>query len=257
METPTAPSSLPKDIFKCLQLTADALGHETVTIKVGPEEKIFTVHKKLLCDRSDFFQKAFSNGFEEGRTGIISFPEDTEEAFNKFVTWIYTGNFTLPNFPTTGNLEGTNELMDNTLIPTFVLADKLCANELMNKAMDSFADFFEKRGILPSIGSSHVIFQQLGTQSKLRQYIAGVFAYVAVISTTSDFQRAKFDLHVQTFVEVFKDEPELFQSAFDWQRSYGDKFRAGLCFSSLSKELGRCFFHVHGKGEVCHLQNDN
>jgi hypothetical protein len=48
MEAPTAPSSIPKDISNGIQLTADVLGPETVTIKVGSEEKIFTVHKKLL-----------------------------------------------------------------------------------------------------------------------------------------------------------------------------------------------------------------
>jgi hypothetical protein len=52
MATSTTPSSLPKYTSKGIQLTADALGHETITIKAGPEEKIFTVHKNYsVIDR--------------------------------------------------------------------------------------------------------------------------------------------------------------------------------------------------------------
>jgi hypothetical protein len=252
METSTTTSYI---ISKCTQLTADALGYEMVIIKVGPEEKMFMVHKKLLCDRSDFFLKAISNGFEEGRTGIISFPEDTEEAFNKFLTWLYTGNIALPSFPTTGNLRRSFEQADvvnEHLIPAIVLGDKLCANEFMNKAMDSFADFYEVHHLIPSAVTTHNVFQQLGAQSKLCQNTAGKFS---AFVTMTGHDRTKG--HIQNYMDVCKDNPEFFQAVFEWQHKYGDKFRAGMNFHTLSKELGRCFFHVHAKGEICHLEKEN
>jgi hypothetical protein len=253
METSTTPSSIPKDISKGIQLTADALGHETVTIKVGPEEKIFTVHKKLLCGRSDFFLKAFSNGFAEAQTGVISFPEDTEEAFDKFVTWLYTGNFTLPNCPTTEVLEGEFEaFIGQHLIPTFILADKLCANEFMNKAMDSFANFHKERGLSVFPKIVHDIFQQLGGQSKLSQYTAGNFAFY--VDAASRYESLK--PHIQTYIDVCKTNPEFFQAVFEWQYNYGGKMGCRK-FHTLTKQLGRCFFHVHGKEEICHLQKEN
>jgi len=254
METSTTTFSIPKDISKPIQLTADVLGPETVTIKVGPEEKIFTVHKKLLCDRSDFFLKAFSNGFAEAETGIISFPEDTEEAFAKFVTWLYTGNFILPNSPTIKRSEEEAEFTGQHLIPTFILADKLCVNELMNKVMDSFADFYKVRQLIPNAITTHNNFQQLGAQSKLCQYTAGGVARLTFVAMSG---HDKTKDHIQNYIDVCEANPEFFQVVFEWQHKYGDKFRAGRNFHALSKELGRCFFHVHAKGEICHLQKDD
>jgi hypothetical protein len=46
------------------------LGSEIVTIYLDPKRKKITVHKKLLCDKSSFFDKAFNGPFPEVREGL-------------------------------------------------------------------------------------------------------------------------------------------------------------------------------------------
>jgi hypothetical protein len=66
-----------------------SLGNEVVTLVVGAEKKVFTVHKKLLCDRSAFFSKGFNGQFKEAAEGRMELPNDTSAAFECFLTWLY------------------------------------------------------------------------------------------------------------------------------------------------------------------------
>lgn len=72
------------------------LGTEIVTIYVGPKRKSFSIHKKLLCSRSEYFDKAFNGGFKES-DGTMYLPEDDPEAFDALVVYIYQNR--LLNFP--------------------------------------------------------------------------------------------------------------------------------------------------------------
>jgi hypothetical protein len=65
-------------------------------MSVGSGEKKLSVHKKLLCEASKFFAKAFNGPFKEGLIGVIELPEEDEVALNAFITWLYRGS--LPNF---------------------------------------------------------------------------------------------------------------------------------------------------------------
>lgn len=67
------------------------MGNETVTIYVGNKRKRFTIHKKLLCDQSDYFLKAFTSGFKEREEGEMYLPEDSPEVMAIFVNFLYRG----------------------------------------------------------------------------------------------------------------------------------------------------------------------
>jgi hypothetical protein len=43
---------------------------------VGPEKKLFRLHKELVCTVSDVLSKMFNSGFLEGSTGCAYLPED-------------------------------------------------------------------------------------------------------------------------------------------------------------------------------------
>ncbi|KAG4424731.1 hypothetical protein IFR04_002079 [Cadophora malorum] len=64
----------------------ESLGAEVVTIYVGttPNPKKFTVHKKLICDKVDFFRKAFMGGFKENQ-GKMELPEEKSAGFGDFI----------------------------------------------------------------------------------------------------------------------------------------------------------------------------
>jgi len=73
-------------------LTAhSAWGSTLVHVYVGPEERKFSVHKKLMCSASAFFDKAFNSGFQQTNTGKIALPEDSPYVFQAFMKWLYHG----------------------------------------------------------------------------------------------------------------------------------------------------------------------
>lgn len=65
-----------------------------MTIVVGPDQIEFSIHEKVLSQDSDslFFQKVFSNGFSESRSGRLELPEDEPQAFETFLRWVYAGS---------------------------------------------------------------------------------------------------------------------------------------------------------------------
>jgi hypothetical protein len=58
---------------------------------VSPKAKNLFIHKKLLCDRCEYFSNAFNSGFKEANSEFMTFPDDAEEAFTTFITWLYGG----------------------------------------------------------------------------------------------------------------------------------------------------------------------
>ncbi|KAE9381258.1 hypothetical protein N431DRAFT_440138 [Stipitochalara longipes BDJ] len=78
-------------------LTPEILGHEFVTLYVGSKRKKFKVHKKLLCDRSLFFSKAFNGSFKEAQDGVMYLPEDNADVVCSLVDFLYRG--TIPAIP--------------------------------------------------------------------------------------------------------------------------------------------------------------
>lgn len=67
------------------------LGDEIVTLYVGPKRKKFTVHKKLLCDRYEYFSKAFHGNFQEAQEGVMHLPDDDADAVSSLVDFLYRG----------------------------------------------------------------------------------------------------------------------------------------------------------------------
>ncbi|KXT06910.1 hypothetical protein AC578_7169 [Pseudocercospora eumusae] len=63
---------------------------ETVRIIVGPNKRAFTVPRALICAKSDYFNKAFQQHFEEGKQGVIPLVDVKEWVFECFVGWLYT-----------------------------------------------------------------------------------------------------------------------------------------------------------------------
>jgi len=55
------------------------VGTEIVELYVGPQNKLFRVYKKLLCDRVPYFNRMFNGNFQEATEGKATFPDDSPE----------------------------------------------------------------------------------------------------------------------------------------------------------------------------------
>ncbi|KAL3417903.1 hypothetical protein PVAG01_10913 [Phlyctema vagabunda] len=69
-------------------LTLDELGQDTVEVHNGSGtfKRTFTVFKRLLCSRSEFFAKAFDGGFTQAGQRSFKLEDDDTEAFEVFLT---------------------------------------------------------------------------------------------------------------------------------------------------------------------------
>jgi BTB/POZ domain len=64
-------------------------GTPVVTIKVGPQEIPFIIHKSIICSASPFFRRALEGQFKEGEESVVSLPEEDEETFESFMNVVY------------------------------------------------------------------------------------------------------------------------------------------------------------------------
>ena len=60
-----------------------------VTIKAGTGHNVeeFHVHEDVIKQRSEYFRRAFDAKWQEGKTRIIEFPEDSTAVVEAYVEW--------------------------------------------------------------------------------------------------------------------------------------------------------------------------
>ena len=58
-------------------------------VNVFVENNKFTLHKDLLCNRSDYFRACFDGKFHEAEKKEVRLLGDNVEAFKLFVDWLY------------------------------------------------------------------------------------------------------------------------------------------------------------------------
>ncbi|TVY89016.1 hypothetical protein LAWI1_G007186 [Lachnellula willkommii] len=235
--------------------SADDLGTDIVTIHVGPERKAFAIHKNLICNRSDFFSKAFNGPFKEGIDGTMHLPEDDAQAFSALVVWMYSGQ--LPPFPNAKFAEDITGSSDYifSLMPLFHLSEKLCLNAVTNILMDTIQDLHLKHSREFSSVALKDIYAMTHQGSKLRTY-----AVLMIIRKSVHGYRTKpaEDIALEDFFLLLQKEPDFARDFIQLQIRYGHRFQlangsADAQFRNSTKGFGRCFFHTHAKSEVCHL----
>lgn len=103
-----------------------------VIILVGPEECPFGIQKDFLCDRSEFYEKHFSQTqSHEKLEHIIKLPEASKEVFGLAQQFIYTGKVIS---------DETNVPSYEALVGLWKLAHKLGIRGLCDKALDAMLD---------------------------------------------------------------------------------------------------------------------
>ncbi|OBT49086.1 hypothetical protein VE00_00116 [Pseudogymnoascus sp. WSF 3629] len=68
---------------------AQLMGSDIVTVYVGPREKRYSIHKALLTSQSEYFEKALNGKFKEADEQTIRLPEDSPDAFDLLIGWLY------------------------------------------------------------------------------------------------------------------------------------------------------------------------
>lgn len=88
------------------------MGTETVDIFVGPEKRLFRVHKEPLCDNIPKFKLMFEGKFKEAGEGVADLPETNADDFGVSYLLLYSCCFCVGPLGVGANYLITQALLD-------------------------------------------------------------------------------------------------------------------------------------------------
>lgn len=185
-------------------------------------------------------------------------PDDDADTFDFMVAFIYQDR--LPASPPSTNPAASDKIEKFTLqrlYPLFGLAEKLCMNELANRVMDKIQDVENELNHVPGYGSLRFAYRNTPAGSKLRMYGVLMWLYYNSTRAEEDKSSVQDDDKIVRFAKV---EPEFATDYFELHCTYSVELSqaptADAQIRNDEEGFGRCFFHTHGKGEICHLESE-
>ncbi|KAF7931621.1 uncharacterized protein EAE98_004357 [Botrytis deweyae] len=217
----------------------EIMGSEIVDIHVGPQKKLFRVHRGILCDKVPYFRKMFSSGFVEGLEGKAFFPEDDPKCFDFFMGWIYFGTLRVLNAST--SLEKIEH--DLNLLSLYSFADKLCLPELMDLVLDTYKNTYEKSNRFPRVSLVSDVYQMTPKDSPLRKLMCHCMYYIFVEYNSEDIRNFWTTEDMATAMSLHQD---LTIDFLNLMRSDAPGFAP-----QDPRAFPNCDFHCHGEDEPC------
>ena len=141
-------------------LSSDTLDTGTVQVIVGQENKLFNVHKGVLCGVAPFFRAAFDGQFVEGTEQVLRLPEDDPTLFRHFQLWMYTKQIL-------DDVEALDRVTYKLLIDLHIFGDKYGIPDLQDAAIDVLIDKAIATKVYPTSLFDHV-YQNTASDSPLR-----------------------------------------------------------------------------------------
>lgn len=80
------------DVVGWMLINSRKLQSPVITIKVGERPRIFRVHKAMLTEAAEYFERMFHSPFREGIENTVEFPEDDVDSWEELSRWCYTGD---------------------------------------------------------------------------------------------------------------------------------------------------------------------
>ncbi|TVY51232.1 hypothetical protein LCER1_G006740 [Lachnellula cervina] len=212
------------------------MGTQMVNIYVGKgdAEEHFTVHKELLCNKIPYFEKMFKGGFQEATTNEARFPEDTPASFDMMLDWVYERSLP-PVVYSKGEGFASSASWDCTEL--YVLCDKLCIPELMDKVMDIYRKFNMDSNTLSHESEIRAVYSRTAPGSPIRRYVAYTCAWT-IIHGCADVW------NIEVLEDLITTVPDLARDVIRIMRETGGKIE------NPSKGPN-CDFHTHQKDIPC------
>jgi len=106
---------------------------DTIVVSVGSERRKYTLHKKLVIHRSEYFRKSLSSGFKESIEGVVVLADVDVDTFEIFVDWLYEKR--LPEA-----IEACPSKNGGVTVKTrtYALADRFVASEFKQAIFDNY-----------------------------------------------------------------------------------------------------------------------
>lgn len=103
-------------------------------MSVGDPAVTYHLHRDLLCERCPYFRGCFDGSFKETDDRKTVLTEESPEAFDEVLRWVYQSRVSDPQ---------NGETNDMALIHAYILADKLCMEELKNSIVTMLWRYYD------------------------------------------------------------------------------------------------------------------
>ncbi|TQS38817.1 hypothetical protein Golomagni_00669 [Golovinomyces magnicellulatus] len=177
-------------------LFSSDMGFEVVQILVGPEKKLFTIHRDLLLATGDAFVKAFDP--KKNTKGRITMSSKSPDIFKLFVDMIYTRQVpAVTSFMT----DVAKDLRVRNLCQLYVFTEELDLLPIIrNQIFDRIQDGFLLLDKLPEIPLISSIYRNTSAASQLRKFIAACLVHKV---------RSNLNFEMDTIAELFKSNEDI------------------------------------------------
>jgi hypothetical protein len=208
-----------------------------IELIVGPEEKLFRVHKNILCENIPYFDKMFNSNFKEGQELKASFPEDTSESFDVLLGWVYFGKIrriSSKDEPKTVLWNAFN---------VYSLGDKLCIEEFMDSVIDVYITWLATNGLL--LGPEQISdgFDETPVGSPFQRFLSHMLHYTITTYRSLNLSRL---FSISDMDEVLGSNHELRLALLTRIMSQ----RSGVPVETPIRSK-KCNFHHHTEKEPC------
>jgi BTB/POZ domain len=213
-----------------------------VKVYVGEIEKLWYIHEDLLCERSEYFKKAFKGSFKEGQEKEIHLAEIDPTAFGQLVDWVYGAPLHVTVSTAGRDAAPSAAEFEQVFLfcKIYAAAQYLRMENLQNDVMDMYSSYIKSTGATFDaawyVASDHVeyIYTNTTRPSPMHQFMARLVAKAILkTSMTSHWDSVMEQcpaFGVDIVLKIQKSQKGEEQDAFN---------------------VPRCTFHVHECTAVC------
>lgn len=224
-----------------------------MTLTIGPSHKRFIVHKRLICEKSDFFHKAFMSGFIEGEEGKMDMPEDSEGAISLFLGWLYRDELR------TGHSQSA---LDN-LLDLYFFGENICLTYLIDLTMDEIQTIYKDHQLFMTEKTIDKVYQHTSQSSKLRSFCIDLMVFQYTNDGSDDGDPLPYNqtpaLSYDQLKAIWKLSAKNVDIYFDYFQRIGqfgvasEENKLKFVLKDRRDDLGNglCHYHCHTKEDPC------
>ena len=150
---------------------------ETIIVRVGSDQKDYTVHKAMLCERSPFFQGATSGQWLESEEKFVPLPTVEPYIFESWIHALYSGHIDITLFSgKDDHSPASYEAMFLDLAKLWVLADMLLDHGLCDHLVDMLINMSLGQRTIPEITTLQYVYVHTAKDSPLRALYCDIWA---------------------------------------------------------------------------------
>lgn len=207
-----------------------------VDVYVGSSRKLFRVYKKKFCDRIPRFERLLGGG------AAIDLPNNTAEAFDILIEWVYTDNLRqLTCIRNANTADSVNLFTSWDTTDLYALAGFLDLTVLMDRAIDLTRHLDRQENILLGYTQIRYLYNRTHNSCMMRKY--GMQVVLFCLRGDDDVDSLYFETQQLLDLLQIKDFAHDF---IEYSRNLKADDPRGL---------PDCDYHMHGKDEECAAKN--